>query len=434
MASILFSFVGNQDPVSHNTNEEGSIVTLVRYLLAQQKTIKKIILLYTETTAKGAEETQEWLLDILENSPFKPEDFSLIQVQEKLSTDPVNLSLVIEEVKTQIKKIQEIQKGDDILELNSSSGTPTMKASLGVLQGAGYLPKSNIWQVRNPREMREGQARVFKTNVDILKQEFDIKVIKEQVSNYNYNGALKTLSNSSLVDNGIGYFLQYGAYRLAFNFKDASEYIRDFRSFFEERLTKEINRLASKNQESILIELYYHILAHLKTKEYSQFLILVFGFQEFVLKFLVRKFISPDLLNKSWNQNLKQSVINACNNYEHGELRKYVQKYRQYNQTLQIDKMSRIVMLRIIQYPSFSCPKSLIDNLLHLESYCDKRNELVHQFEGVSESDITETELNDMVNKIQSILSDLFPDSFIKESCFAVLNKKIMAKLINSDG
>lgn len=36
MASILFSFVGNQDPVSHNTNEEGSIVTLVRYLLAQQ--------------------------------------------------------------------------------------------------------------------------------------------------------------------------------------------------------------------------------------------------------------------------------------------------------------------------------------------------------------------------------------------------------------
>lgn len=430
MASILFSFVGNQDPVA-KTQEEGSIVTLVRHLLTEKKVIKKIVLLYTKTTKKGAEDTQEWLIDILENSPFKSDDFSLIEVEDNLSNDPVNLSLVIKEVKYQLSQLQKIQKADDILELNSSSGTPTMKASLGVLQGAGYIPKSNIWQVRNPREMKENQQRVFKTNVDILKQEFDIKIIKEQISNYNYNGALKTLKNSSIELDGIYYFLQYGAYRLAFNFQDArqciwmkenSEYKRDFRQFFGERLTKEINLLETKDQKQILIELYYHILVNLKTKEYSQFLILVFGFQEFILKYLIRKFITPDLLNKSWNLTIKNQVIKASN--QNSKIRNYFQKT-----SLKLDYMSRPVMLHIIQYPDYFCPVSLIENLQYLESYCDRRNELVHQFEGVSESDITPQELDEIVKKIQFILTDIFGDFFNKENSFTILNQKIMAQI-----
>ena len=32
MASIILSFVGNQDPESKQTREEGSIVTLIRHL------------------------------------------------------------------------------------------------------------------------------------------------------------------------------------------------------------------------------------------------------------------------------------------------------------------------------------------------------------------------------------------------------------------
>jgi len=60
MNSILLSFVGNQDPFSKN-HTEGSIVSLVRHLTAQNHTIIRAILLHTSDTASNAKETQDWL-------------------------------------------------------------------------------------------------------------------------------------------------------------------------------------------------------------------------------------------------------------------------------------------------------------------------------------------------------------------------------------
>ncbi len=231
MPSIILSFVGNQDPVSHNTNEEGSIVTLIRHLLSQKKRIKKIILLHTIDTEKGAKETKEWLIELLENSPFTSEQFFLLPVDNRLSEDPINLSLVIEEIKKINTNLPTIQNNNDILEFNSSSGTPAMKSAFAVLQAAGYFPKSNIWQVRNPKAMKEGQNRVFQANVDTLKREFDLNIIQTQINNYNYNGAIETLRLSSLTDNQISSLLEYGSSRLASNFEDAQAQIENSQSF-----------------------------------------------------------------------------------------------------------------------------------------------------------------------------------------------------------
>ena len=53
MASIVLSFVGQQDPFGSKTGE-GSIVTLIRALASQGTVIKRAILIYTEGTASVA--------------------------------------------------------------------------------------------------------------------------------------------------------------------------------------------------------------------------------------------------------------------------------------------------------------------------------------------------------------------------------------------
>jgi hypothetical protein len=89
----------------------------------------------------------------------------------------VNLLLAVNEARNGIERgLEYFTKGDN-LEFNASSDTPVMKSAWTVLQAAGYAPHSSVWQVRNPKQIQTGQTRVFETNVDTLKREFDVKVI-----------------------------------------------------------------------------------------------------------------------------------------------------------------------------------------------------------------------------------------------------------------
>ncbi|MFW6296302.1 MAG: hypothetical protein ACOC04_03825, partial [Halothece sp.] len=208
MASIVLSFVGNQDPYSNNTDVEGSIVSLIKHLIEQHQSIKQVILLHTEGTKSNAEDTRTWLQESELKLPEK--NIELLPVSEKLSEDPVNLLLAIEAAREGIEKAKSHREEGDRLELNASSGTPVMKSAWSSLQAAGYLPNSSIWQVRNPQKKQAGQARVFETNVDTLKKEFDLKVIRQQIKDYNYSGALISLQESGLKDNGVSNLLRYG--------------------------------------------------------------------------------------------------------------------------------------------------------------------------------------------------------------------------------
>ena len=57
-SSIVLSFVGQQDPYSENTSQEGSIATLIRHLLSQKYSIRRVILLHTEDVAQKASDTR----------------------------------------------------------------------------------------------------------------------------------------------------------------------------------------------------------------------------------------------------------------------------------------------------------------------------------------------------------------------------------------
>lgn len=177
MTSIVLSFVGNQDPFSDQTTEEGSIVTLIRYLIAENHTINRVILLHTAETQERAEATKDWLKD--EPLNLSLDQIDIIPVEDILSQDPINLLAAVQEARKGLELAKQyLQKGDH-LEFNASSGTPVMKSAWSILQAAGYAPHSSVWQVRNPKQMQSGQPRVFPTNVEVLKNEFDLKVIQQ---------------------------------------------------------------------------------------------------------------------------------------------------------------------------------------------------------------------------------------------------------------
>lgn len=195
MPSIVLSFVGSQDPVSKNTEEEGSIVSLLRELKKQSILVKKAILLFTEGTKQNAIDTQEWLAS---ESELQNIEIELVAVSAELSYDPTDLLKAAQEAKQGLELVkQQLQKGDRI-EFNASSGTPAMKSAFSMLQAAGYATNGTVWQVRNPKEMKEDQSRVFQTDVSSLRKEFDLKVLRQFIAEYNYSAALDLLENSEL--------------------------------------------------------------------------------------------------------------------------------------------------------------------------------------------------------------------------------------------
>jgi hypothetical protein len=380
MASIILSFVGNQDPFA-KTDSEGSIVTLINYLISQKQLIKRVILLHTEATAPGAIDTQTWLTT---THHIPTEGIQLVPVDPALSQDPVNLLLAVQAARHGIDQALPYLEPLDTVEFNASSGTPIMKSAWSILQAAGYAPRSHVWQVRNPHEMQPGQERVFRTDVNTLKDEFDLKVIRQQVQDYNYSGALITLKQSNLHAPAIAALLEYGYYRLSMDFDRAFSAINPVATQFDPQWVQEISPLRQKDPRSLLQEAYFNALIRLKTQKYADFLVGLFKLQEQVLYYLVQAKLGYQISGKPGNQSQSWQLIRHI---DQGKLYRYLQAYTlPKGDLLMIDRsISRYVLQAIVEYhPQFTTILPLIQNL---NQYCELRNEFVHGFAGVSQID-----------------------------------------------
>jgi hypothetical protein len=423
MASIILSFVGNQDPVSDNTGEEGSIVTLVRHLLQEQKaTIKQILLLHTQETQDRAELTKGWLED--EPIALPGDCIQLIPVSPALSLDPVNLLLAANEARKGIEQgLQYFSPGDQ-LQFNASSGTPVMKSAWNVLQAAGYAPHSQVWQIRNPNAMKEGQQRVFATNVDTLKREFDIKVIKRQIQDYNYSGALVTLQESNFELDILEGLLNYAQYRISFDFNRASTVLTPIASFIDSQWHQQISGLRQKNQPALLREIYWHGLIKLKNQNYSEFLILASGFQERFVWMLVTQELGIATVPTNHDVDITK-FWKALKIHDSGNLDIYLKNYQlRKGRQLVVDyqKLPNRFLLKIMveYFPNF---KSSFDLLSELDETCSDRNNFVHNFEGVSKID--------NLDKILAVMRKLLTqaNNYSKENPFDLLNETLNAHL-----
>jgi hypothetical protein len=419
-SSIVLSFVGNQDPYSENTNQEGSIATLIRHLLDQKYSLRRVILLHTQDVAQKANDTKHWLQDKPFNLP--EESIELVPVGAELSTDPVSLLLAVQEARKGLEKAVPFLSKQDRLEFNASSGTPVMKTSWSLLQAAGYAPHSSVWQVRNPKEMKEGQPRVFQTNVDTLKNEFDFKVVKRQIEDYNYSGALVTIKDSNLSIPLIIALLEYGQYRLAFDFNRAFNAIQPFANLVEPEFISEISSLRQKNRIALFKEVYFKAITKLENQQYADFLVDVFRFQEGFLRFLVETKLGFNLPEK-FTDTLK--FWNCIKQVDAGKINDFLKNYTLPNggKLKNLEGFpSRPVLMAILEYYQQEFA-NLLEPLRQLNDYCEQRNRCIHSFEGVSE-------LED-AGKIVKILRDILRQKIAvpEKNPFYILNSKIFSLL-----
>jgi hypothetical protein len=429
MASILLSFVGSQDPYSGNNNQEGSIVTLTRHLISQNIEISKLLLLYTNDLTAQAELTQEWLHSELK---ILLENIEIIKVSEELSNDPINVALTLPDARKCLQKATECKRSnDDLIEFNSSSGTPAMKTTWAVLQASGIAPKSRIWQVRNPFQMKEGQERVFENNVNVVKNESDLKVIKKQLQNYNYNGALDTFDNSNLKGQLAKFLMEYGHYRLAFDFTKAFYAINNYQEQIDSSLFSQITALKNKKFVNILAETYYKSELKLKNKQYTDFLILAFAFHENLLRYLVKQILfSEQEIDQDFAKLEDEGKVkNKIEKLDSGKLLEYLKNYQIPRLgKLRLDwttpHLSRLVLQAIVDYRSINYTQ-LISLLKELDQSVNIRNDIVHNLRGLSELNDAQNILNLMKKILQQITS------FSNKNPFDLLNQEILNHLTN---
>lgn len=413
MNIILLSFVGKQDPFSPKNGEEGSIVTLIKELSAENKLIKNAILLYTEGTFIEAELTRDWI-----NENYSCEDITLIAVNNKLSDDPVNLSLAIQEAKKALELAQKMQEKGDILAFNASSGTPIMKSTWAILQGAGYTPNGNVWQVRHPDQMKFNQKRVFTTNLSSFKKQIDLKTISQQIHNYNYSGALLTLQNSLLYHPKIADAILYGKLRLAFNFNQAYSQVNKYPDQVMKNLANELNLLRQKKIISLLQEVYFKASVKLKQKEYADFLVWLIAFQENLLKYLLIQKFTPEItrFNKQWKQN-EMKLIEEIKIYNNGEIyQKITNKYPT------INYLNIPIMMRLISYIQ-GYEKDFVKKIKLIDRYVQYRHFYIHEMTGIKDIEDPE-ELERAMFKILQKLTKM-PE----RNPFDILNKIILVNL-----
>jgi molybdopterin converting factor small subunit len=172
---VLVSFVGNQDPISENTNEEGSIVTLCRkikpnvvYLLPTAAGLN-----VKSNTEENAMLTRDWICEDKQSFPnvkvfIKPINLS----------DPRNYLEILPRTRLVINEIiAELDGIEYELHLNCSSGTPQLKAAWLMLSNAGFLADSHLWEVADPRHCSE-ENRVTPLEITFLEEENIIQRLK----------------------------------------------------------------------------------------------------------------------------------------------------------------------------------------------------------------------------------------------------------------
>lgn len=420
MASIVLSFVGQQDPFA-KTETEGSIVTLVRHLVARGHTLKRVFLLHTDSTEQNAIDTRQWLVS--EVPTLTPETITALPVSIAFSHDPVNPLLATQEARRVVDQARSDQTAEDFLEFNASSGTPAMKTAWSVLQALGYASaRSHVWQVRNPKEMRSGQTQVFYSDVNLLKDELDFKLIKQQIQDYNYSGALITLHESNLLTFVIKAFLEYGYYRLSMDFDRAFSSLAMVAQEVDSQWMQEIAPLRQKDTQALLQEAYFNTLIRLKTRKYADFLVGLFKLQEQALYFLVQDRLGLAVSGKPSQKALSWQVIQQA---EQGKLYQFLQAYTlPRGDRLDLDRsINRYVLQAIVEYyPQFSPIVPLIQKL---NQYCDLRNETVHGFIGVSGIEDEITLLNTLRKLMKQItkISEVNPFDHLNGTIVSLLNR-----------
>ncbi len=399
---------------------------MIQYFQAQSNQVLGAVLLYTADTHQNAIDTRIWLAD--QSSDLEFDAIDLIPVDDELSDDPVNLVLAVKAARRGLELAQMKASSSDILEFNASSGTPVMKSAWGVLKAAGYTARRDrLWQVRNPKEMKPGQAHVFEMNIAVLRDEFDLKLIQQQIADYNYSGALIEVQNTAFATPEITGLLAYARCRRAFDFNRANDAILGFKGSLDDRWFKGIAKLRTNDEPSLFAEVYFNMVLSHQNQDYFSFLARLSSLKEVILKRLIEKHIAPIPEDKSEEQ---EPFWQALKGYDGGRIYRSLEEAANRSPSIRLQGwLNQSTMIEILGcLPEYA---KILNYLKAIDQECKLRNKAIHQLRGVSSLNQPE----EILTKVRRILKPLVKRS-LSDNPFDDLNEEITSRMskIRSSG
>ncbi|CCO07709.1 hypothetical protein [Desulforamulus hydrothermalis] len=325
---VLLSFVGEQDPYSDKTSEEGSIVTLCRHLKPET--------VYLFPTAAGfnvrsetqsrAVDTENWIKSEVSNQInvfIRPLPFS----------DPTDYAVILPLTRRTIEGIlQETKQVECEFHINCSSGTPQLKSTWLILANAGMLTNCHLWQVANP--LYNQDKRINRLEVTFLEEENLLARIKQYAREFLFQGIaqecerlkditlysyrkekaqllakiFKAYQSWDLIRYNDAYQRLNSVYVESCKARDLSELVNVLEP--QVKVLAELKQNHERENQYNLVDLYMNARRRLVRSDYTDALSRFWRIYEGVLFYYFRKHyqIEPKDLQNSQNQNCVQAI------------------------------------------------------------------------------------------------------------------------------
>lgn len=334
MKHVLISFVGNQDPCSPHSQEEGSVVTLCRHVKPDH-----IYLLPTaalpetkSSTEQNALDTKEWLTECLDHPSqsieinplplYHPDEYEDVL----LLTRRVLLSI-----------INSWQDQDVQLHLNTSSGTPAMKGSMFVLAEIGLLPRIQLWKVADPRYIAKPEERVVALRSTFLEEEKLLSRLQNYAATCSFQNMAeecRRLQSISLypdrryVAETLGNIFQSYHHWDLIQYREASQLLssayrqlstqlgaRNQRSLLQKQVTllEELNRSASTETAYNLLDLCYNAQRRMLRGDYTDTLSRFWRFYEGCLYYQLQQVYQ--IKHRQWRTSTNSEAVTKISRY-----------------------------------------------------------------------------------------------------------------------
>jgi len=251
-----------------------------------------------------------------------------------------------------------------------------------------------------------------------LRQEFDRKRIEQQITDYNYSGAILEVTTSGLGNDRLKGLLEYARCRKAFDFNGASDAIQELAGAIDDRWAKDIAKLRSGHKPTVLAEAYFNAVLSLHNRDYFTVFTRVFGIQENVLKYAIgqlAEFPKDEADTDRFWQEVKA--------LKSGEVYRALEKAAPKNRAVRTSYFPNRLTMRLI----LDCDpdsKELLGDLDKIEKLCADRNQMVHEFKGISRMENPE----EVLNQLRRILKGIVTVS-LTDNPFDRLNAEIRSAL-----
>jgi hypothetical protein len=388
-------------------------------------------LLCSQETLEGAVFCRDWLHDVYN---FPSDRVQIQQISPALSEDPINLELAVSEAQAALVQTQNLlDRGEaNWIDFNASSGTPTMKQTWGILQASGYAINSTVWQVRDPNFIKEGQERVFSSDLSRLKAELDLKVLRQQVERYDYAGALDYLPLTQFKDDHtLHELLEYGRTRLALDAGSAYRNSTKLSQVLDESSKNSIEGLKEEKPAYILQELYWQTQIARKNQNYASALVFGSAFLEHASRFEIKRRLGlPEpQWNSQWN-NISSEVVEKIKCYDDGQIYRNLEEKTKSALDKRYPRFDRGVYQDILGNLGLQFDRhwTMLDKLAKI------RNNYIHEMKGVADlrvSSIGQSSQDSMESILRAMKSILIAINWSvpKSSAFDILNQILLDRM-----